>query len=182
MAGRLLLLAKEKEFSHIIAVANKPASIAWKKSINPEMIFPLEAVIGYGDLNLKKLKLENNFFFQIWDSNNIKWRVKNPHNLVKINKIHNKIKLFSPTFTSFIKVFGFIDNHNYDLNFETINRNFLPNIFIGLIPEISKKYFLNIPNFIKPSPLNFFVKSLNDKNDLIKKGLIYYSYLDFDAY
>ena len=150
MASKLLLLAKEQKFTHIIGVANKLATIAWKKSIDPEMLFPLEVVIGYGDLNLKKFKLDKNFFFQAWNRESIKWRVKNPHNPVKINKIHNKIKLFSPTFTSFIKVFGFIDNYNYNLDFESINKNFFPNIFIGLVPQITKKYFFNIPDFLKP--------------------------------
>lgn len=182
MAGRLLLLAKEERFSHMIAVANKLASKAWKKSIDPDMFFPLEAVVGYGDLDLKKKKIDDNFFFQIWDSNSIKWRVENPHNPVKTSKTHNKIKLYSSTFTSFIKVFGYLNDYNYKLNFEPIKNNFLPNIFIGLIPGISKKYFLNIPDFLKPSPLNFIIKNLNDKNNSIKKELIYFSYLDFDAY
>ena len=54
---------------------------------------------------------------------------------------HNKIKLYSSTFTSFIKVFGYFNDYNYKLNFEPIKNNFLPNIFIGPIPESLKNIF-----------------------------------------
>ena len=45
-----------------------------------------------------------------------------------------------------------------------------------------KKKFINVPNFIKPSPLNFLIKDLNKNKIKIERNECFISYVDFDAY
>ena len=55
-------------------------------------------------------------------------------------------------------------------------------LFIGLSNEIKKSFlFREIPNYFKPSPLNFLYKFLK-KDYHIDKNEIFFSFLDFDAY
>ena len=55
-------------------------------------------------------------------------------------------------------------------------------VFIGLSNEITKSlFFREIPEFLKPSPLNFLYKFLKE-DYCIKKNEIFFSFLDFDAF
>ena len=84
----------------------------------------------------------------------------------------------------FFQVFSYITNTNYELTFNKKKFNFfLPNLFLGLIPEYKNKHlFLNIPDSLKPSPLNFLYKDITGTNNIIDKKSCFFSYLDFDAY
>ena len=182
MANRLVEYAKDQGFSYIMAIANKPATYTWKKSINMEYISSLDVLLGYGNLDLPKFVTKNNYFFQIWNQKRIKWRINNPYNKVNIYNEYSKIKLISSSVFSFIKTFAYLDNKNYQLKFDKKKTNIFPRLFIGLVPNINKKKFINLPNLIKPSPLNFLIKDLNKSKIKIDKNECLISYLDFDAY
>mgnify|MGYP000865307482 CR=1 FL=1 len=182
MANRLTEYAKDQGFSYIIAIANKPATYTWKKSINMEYISSLDVLFGYGNLNLPKFSAKNDYFFQIWNQERIRWRINNPYNKINIYNKYSKIKLKSSSVFSFIETFAYLDNKNYQLDFDSEKINIFPKLFLGLIPNICKKKFINIPNFIKPSPLNFLIKDLNKDTSKIEKNECFISYLDFDAY
>ena len=182
MANRLVEYAKDEAFLYIIAVANKYSTYAFKKAINIEYISSLDVLLGYGNLDLPKFLTKNNYFFQIWNQERIKWRINNPYNKVNIYNEYSKIKLISSSVFSFIKTFAYIDNKNYQLKFDKKKTNIFPRLFLGLVPDIHKKKFINLPNFIKPSPLNFLIKDLNKNKIKIDKNECLISYLDFDAY
>ena len=184
MATRLEQYAKKENFLFIIAIANQLATPAWQHSISMQFLSKLEALIGYGDLGLKDLKLYDNNFFSLWNKERINWRKNNPYNRVSIISEEKKIKFTSPSVFSFFQVFSYITNTNYELTFNKKKFNFfLPNLFLGLIPEYkNKNLFLNIPDILKPSPLNFLYKDITGTNNIIDKKSCFFSYLDFDAY
>lgn len=183
MASRLEEYAKSENYSLIIAIANKLATPAWQNSIGLKFLTQLDVLLGYGDLGLNNLNLNNSIFTSIWNQKRIEWRKNNPSNSVNIYK-QKKIRLSSPSVMSIFKVFSLIECENLSINYNKAKFNFfLPNLFIGLVPPNSNSsIYFKIPEVLKPSPLNFLYKNINDENIEIKKDECFFSYLDFDAY
>ena len=183
MTTQLENYARDENYSFIIAIANKLATPAWLNSISMKFLSQLDVLIGYGDLGLKDLVLQENNFYSLWNQGRINWRKNNPYNKVLINN-EKKIKFISPSILSIIQVFSYLENDNTGLIFDKKRFNFfLPYLFIGLIPNKSNKnLFFKVPNFLKPSPLNFLYKDISGNNSIIDVKKCFFSYLDFDAY
>ena len=183
MASRLEEYAKSENYSLIIAIANKLATPAWENSIGLKFLTQLDVLLGYGDLGLNKLDMNETVFASIWNEKSLGWRKDNPSNKVFV-KHENKVRLSCSSVMKIFKVFSYVNCRNLDVNSAKEKFNFfLPNLFIGLIPPNSNSsLFLKIPEILKPSPLNFLYKSINNENIEIKKDQSFFSYLDFDAY
>ena len=183
MATRLEDYAKAENYSLIIAIANKLATPAWQNSIGLKFLTQLDVLIGYGDLGLNNLDLNDSIFASIWNEKRLEWRINNPSNKVFV-KHENKIRLSCQSVMSIFKVFSYVNCKNLNINYSKEQFNFfLPNLFIGLIPPNSNyNLYLKIPEIFKPSPLNFLYKCINNENIDIKKNQSFFSYLDFDAY
>jgi len=181
MSSRLEDYAKELNFSFIIAIANALATPAWMNSISMKFLTKLDVFLTYNLSEFEKMKFNNNTFRSIWDENLINWRKKNPHNPAKIIKGEN-IKFTSLSVLSKFKVFSYLENNNYLLNYDKKEFDILPNLFVGLLPKQVETIHFKIPEILKPSPLNFLYKNISEKNLDINKKKCYFSYLDFDAY
>lgn len=182
MAARLEDYAIEEKFSLIITIANKLARPAWEHTISMKYLTQLDVLLGYGSLGLDELEISDDIFCSIWDKKRIHWRKNNPINKVSMFK-KQKIKLFSPSVLSLFEVFSFIKCKDLNLNFDKEKLKILPNLFIGLAPQYKNNFFyLRIPEFLKPSPLNFLYKDISNENIILNKKKCYFTYLDFDAY
>ena len=181
MSSRLEDYAKELNFSFIIAIANALATPAWMNSISMKFLTKLDVFLTYNLSEFEKMKFDNNTFRSIWDENLINWRKKNPYNPAKILKGKN-IKFTSLSVLSKFKVFSYLENNNYLLNYDKKEFDILPNLFVGLLPKQVETIHFKIPEILKPSPLNFLYKNISEKNLDINKKKCYFSYLDFDAY
>ena len=80
------------------------------------------------------------------------------------------------------KVFSFLENNDYTINYDKDEKKIIPNLFIGLLPEKIKSFHFKIPEIIKPSPLNFLYKDISQKKLKLSHENCYFTYLDFDAY
>ncbi len=182
MANKLETYAKEENYSLIIAVANTLATPAWINSISMKFISKLDVLLTYNDLGIQKTTMDENIFRSLWNEDLINWRRKNPYNKVIVTQEQN-IKLSSPSVLSIFKVFSYIEKNNYPIEFDKKKKNILPNLFLGFIPKKNKfNNFFKVPEFLKPSPLNFLYKNITEKNIELKKEDIYFTYIDFDAY
>ena len=134
MATRLEDYAKAENYSLIIAIANKLATPAWRNSIGLKFLTQLDVLIGYGDLGLNNLDLNDSIFASIWNEKRLEWRINNPSNKVFV-KHENKIRLSCQSVMSIFKVFSYVNCKNLNINYSKEQFNFfLPNLFIGLIP------------------------------------------------
>ena len=183
MAKRLEEYAIDENYSLIIGVSNRLATAVWQRSISMKVLTQLDVLFGYGNLGIDNLKLNDSIFHSLWDEQKINWRRANPYNKVFVNK-KKKIKLISPSVLSIFDIFSYIEDDNYHLDFDKNKINFLPNFFIGLVPnEAKKNFFFRVPEFLKPSPLNFIYKDISKNNNIIlEKEKCFFTYLDFDAY
>ncbi len=181
MASKLEAYAKEQNYSLIIAIANAQATPAWINSISMKFLSKLDVFLTYNLSEIEKLNMSNKIFRSLWDEKLINWRKSNPSNPAKVFKGH-KIKITSSSVMSIFKVFSFIENKNFSINYDSSEMILLPNLFLGLLPQKLKGIHIKIPDILKPSPLNFLYKDISDQNLKIIKENCYFSYLDFDAY
>lgn len=181
MASKLELYAKEQNYSLIIAIANAQATPAWINSISMKFLSKLDVFLTYNLSEIEKLNISNEIFRSLWDDKLINWRRSNPSNPAKVIKGH-KIKLISSSVLSIFKVFSFLENKNFSINYDSNEMFILPNLFLGLLPQKIKSLHFKIPEIIKPSPLNFLYKDISQKNINLTKENCYFTYLDFDAY
>ena len=181
MASKLELYAKEQNYSLIIAIANAQATPAWINSISMKFLSKLDVFLTYNLSEIEKLNISNEIFRSLWDDKLINWRRSNPSNPAKVIKGH-KIKLISSSVLSIFKVFSFLENKNFSINYDSNEIIILPNLFLGLLPQKIKTLHFKIPEIIKPSPLNFLYKDISQKKLNLTKDNCYFTYLDFDAY
>ena len=185
MAKKFEMLARESNFDGIIAIGNKFATPAWIKSISLINCGKLDAFIGLGEINENNISLnKNNYkFYSHWDHQKINWRIKNPENKTFIVKNDKKINsVYALTKFPFIKAYTPLIFFNKEIQ-QIKNKNYIlqPFIFLGKIFKLKNKTIINVPELLKPSPLNFLYKFFKIKNNL-KKNEIFFSFLDFDIF
>lgn len=177
-------LGAEKEFACVYGVANAKSTPGFTRKLNFQFIQPLEAKIGFGDLNIDPSRGISQFK-RAWTKDSLNWRCSNPSNPVFWKKSDQGLKFFAK---SKIFISAYAELGTDILQLQACKQHMLHlnplRLFIGLIPGDSvniKKYF-SIPEGLKPSPLNFIFRSLSQENKIIDKGTVNFSFLDFDAY
>ena len=176
-------IAKELNFDGIIAIANKAATPSWQRSVKLKKLTALDVFVGYGKLNLDRFKKSNYNFYTLWDKKKLEWRMKNPMDKTYFQISKNNKSIYSKTNFLFINAYSpmiFLDD---DVKSEKINNLFFkPSVYVGLVNDFKKTTFMfNLPEFLKPSPLNFLYKFLKS-DDVLDEKKIFFTFLDFDAF
>tara|TARA_A100001011_G_C14153891_1_gene775214 strand:- start:311 stop:1024 length:714 start_codon:yes stop_codon:yes gene_type:complete len=182
LAKKLEILLKKKNYELLIAITNKSAAPGWFNSIQMRYLCQLDTFIGLKDFSKIDISIKDYNLHVDWSDTLIDWRCSNPYNKTNIEKYKDVGLVYSKTQIPFSKVYApypfKIDNKSLQ---QFKNKNDLK-IFIGLSKEINSSFFFKkIPEFLKPSPLKFIYKFLNQKYDL-KKEEVYFTFLDFDAF
>ena len=183
MLIRFEKLAKELNFNGIIGIANKAATPFWQRSIKMKKLGALDVFLGFGRLNFDKVNKSNYNFYTNWNKKKLDWRMKNPSNETYMQYRNNHCSVYSKTNFLFIDAYSpliFIDK---DLKFySTKNRFYKPIVYCGLINDFKKtKLLFDLPNFLKPSPLNFLYKFFESDTNLNREK-IFFTFLDFDIF
>ncbi len=176
-------LAREQNFQGIIGIANKAASPFWQRSIKMKKLGPLDVFVGFGKLNLDKIKKSNYNFYTNWDKKNLIWRLNNPMNETYIQSSKNNYSVYSKTNLLFVDAYSPLIFFDKDLKINVTKKRIVkPIVYLGLINEFNKtKFLFNFPEFLKPSPLNFLYKFFDSNINLNKKKIIF-TFLDFDIF
>lgn len=176
-------IAKELNFDGIIGVANKAATPFWKRSIKMKSLGPLDVFIGFGKFKKRKNNSLNYDFFTLWNQKILEWRLNNPINKSYQNSTKEVISIYSKTNYFLIDAYSPLVFFDKSINLNLPKKNlFKPVIFMGKISDFEKtKFLFNLPNFFKPSPLNFVYKFLKT-NQVLDKKKIFFTFLEFDAF
>ena len=185
IANKTFELAKSMGFKFIIGVANDISAELFVKSFQFKSISPLEVKVGLNAFQKKNYAFPN--FKIFWNNETLSWRLNNPRFKYQIYEskkefkiYNNNYKIFNIDMGSFSKEeYSFLIDHKNKANF-----NFLPfSIWIGLDDYSTKKLFsFNLPNFLKPSALNFIIKDLTSEKIEIEKKDIKFNLIDFDIF
>jgi hypothetical protein len=184
---RLCEHAAADGYGFIIGVANAAATLGWTRQMGFQLITPLDAMIGFGNLGIDGLDrvAESAELRHHWSSQTLKWRSENPVNPVSIH--HAKGAIRGTASTNILGILAYaeiqfvnIDACSFDATHEISIR---PRVFLGLIPghRFGSRYF-KIPKRFKPSPLNLIYKNLLNSSDRIEKEQCFFNFIDFDAF
>ena len=187
LANMTFQLAAQSGYSCVYAVANTNSTPGCIRGQGYQLIQPLEAAIGIGKLRYHPVVHQENIQFKRnWTQESLQWRLSNPNNPVFLEKRDRHARCYAKSINGLIPITTQI-HADIPLSFESKSHllRFSPiQLFIGLVPEgrIPFKRYFPIPECFKPSPLNFIFKPLDGKTQMIEKGKVLFSFLDFDAY
>lgn len=194
LATRTYNLAKLKEYKFVCGVANSRSSLLFIKLLKFQHVSPLEVKLTFGNILrpdfLSKVRSITEFSTQ-WDQDTVNWRVANPINKARYSVDSNlAVRIIADT------EYPFIVNDGYALvdeifNFEiTSGKLYFKDCLklkmsLCLYPSSivnNRSLFLELPDKLKPSPLNFIFKDLTERGVSLSPGKVFFNYLDFDAY
>ena len=130
------------------------------RSIKLKYLCQLQSFIGLINFSkIQNLKDKYNIYTD-WNDKCIKWRCSNPLNNIVISDSKNFQLAYSKTSVPIFKVYSpLFFNHTNEFNNVKKESRMSIKVFIGLSNEITKSlFFREIPEFLKPSPLNFLYK------------------------
>lgn len=176
--------ASDKGYSAVIGVSNANSTYGCVNKLHFQLVQPLEARLGIGPLHMNFEQLNRNAQFQrLWSAKTLSWRCANPVNPVFRRNQEGRV-LFYARAKRNISVYA--EHRDYDFGASTCSDHSLSTLrlFIGLVPEgaCSFRHYYPIPQRLRPSPLNFIYRSLDNKVPFLDKRCIDFSFLDFDAY
>lgn len=183
MLTRLEKLAKELHFDGIIGIANKFAYPFWLRSIKMKKLKALDVYVGFERLNLKNIAKSNYDFYTYWTKKKLEWRIKNPLNETFVKTSNNEYSIYSKTKFMFINAYSPLIFFDKEMKLNSNNKkHYKPIVYLGLISEIKKpKLLYNLPESLKPSPLNFVYKFFKSDENLDSKKIIF-TFLEFDVF
>jgi GNAT superfamily N-acetyltransferase len=192
LADETYKLAKEKDYKFVCGVANSRSSLLFVKLLKFQHVAALDVKLGFGSvLDVENLKNIADFaeFSTLWDSNSLQWRMSNPVNVCRVNaKYDSSARLFANTEYPFIVNDGvaLLGNQLEERDAsKSLKDRFSIKMSLCLYPkEVIKKntVHFNLPDILKPSPLNFIYKDLTENKRSLSPCKVFFNYLDFDAY
>lgn len=180
--------AHELGYEFVIGVANQNSTHGFIKKLGFQIVGKLNAVLGMGNVNENCFYPHENTFSQydfvrVWDKSLLKWRISNPGNKYHIRKNRNRFEIISKTDSAFIKaVVGCFNSDIFPASSFGIPISKPLTLLIGTDLATKSDFYFNIPNLLRPSPLNLIFKDLTQKNKNIYFDKTFFSSIDFDAY
>lgn len=178
---------KLQGYEFVIGVANAAATPGWIRHMGFQLVTPLTAKIGVGQLNINDVNYSSAAFYHNWSAKALSWRLQNPVNVVSL-KTNQRGHLCVSASAGKLNISAYCEIVNDKIKLEnlqtsTILESFTPKIFLGLVPNYRFPVsYVNIPEKLKPSPLNFIFKSLVDDSIKLDKNKCFINFLDFDAF
>ena len=168
--------AKSLHYDFVITVTNGNSTYGYLNKFGFRQISPLEVKIGCGKVIPSN---KNALVYSNWDNKSLNWRLRNPSTIY----FRDNLTVISKTevYGLFAQIKNCEDAFLQDLNLH--QRKAFFNTWIGLSKD--KKVngcFINMPDKLKPSPLNLLFKDLQGHIPLFDKDQICFELADFDAF
>jgi hypothetical protein len=180
----------DEGYEFVFGVANSAATPGWVRQMGFQLVTPLEARVGVGNLveddDWESILPATNFR-HFWTAEELKWRSSNPTNRVKFKTRHKpriKAGFASTGMAGIVASADLIVDENINLqNVVHPIKLIFPRVFVGLIPTFRyPKNYMMIPEKLKPSPLNLIYMNLNETKDRLDPSACFINFLDFDAF
>jgi len=178
-------LAAELGYSLVYGVANANSTPGFVRKLGFQLVGPLDATLGLGrqfKIDWEKVHKVSEFRC-LWDTKRLSWRIRNPENrIAAVTRESGISELFARTDKKNIVAWAEVPTSLRKCDTATPSIVY-PRLFLGLNPRdcAAGKIRVSIPNRLRPSPLNFIVRSVEGEVTL-DRNLITFSFADFDAY
>jgi hypothetical protein len=180
LAQATFAAATQQGFSCVYGVANQNSTPGFVQKLGFNLVAPLEARIGFG--RLKPPQPTSSLQFQrSWNTAALNWRCTNPANPIRVWQ-HASRSVFVGN-TGYPLIAAYDEQWSSDFSTHSFGAHLLQlKLILGLFPQGIPSTYLRIPNFLKPSPLNFIFKSLVSAVTTPERHAVHFTFLDFDAY
>lgn len=168
--------AKSLNYDFVITVTNSNSTYGYLNKFGFRQISPLEVKIGCGKIITSK---KSSLIFSNWDFESLNWRLKNPS--AKYFRDNQAVMSKTDVYGMFAQIKNCEEVLPLGLNINQGKALF--NTWIGLSKD--KKVsgcFINMPDKLKPSPLNLLFKDLQGHIPMFDKDQICFELADFDAF
>lgn len=174
----------EQGFEAVYGVANANSTPGFIRKLGFDLVQPLEAKVGLGRLRVDFSAVSRNAEFErVWTPEALAWRLRNPANPVKHVAGVGMSRFYAKAFGSVLPAYAELETA-----FSTMSSREAwgspVHLYLGLVPATASKFttFVDIPNAMRPSPLNLIFRSLRGSSLNVAAGAVFFSFLDFDAY
>ena len=184
LANRSFEIAKSEGIKFVVGVSNNLSTKLFIRYFKFKLMSQIDVKIGIGNLRKKDDMAD---FKVLWDSKSIKWRLNNPKYNYKYKIFDNEFSIYNDLYKFFsIEVGKFFVNEFPEIKKNLLKKKFNPfNLWIGLGSyNWERTLYFNLPEKLKPAPLNLIIKNLHDeKNEIsIGKEKIEFQLMDFDIF
>lgn len=186
LAALTYQLGFDEGFSSVHGVANSNSTPGFVRKLGFQLVCPLSVSLGYGHMNVNWSEVKDVAeFFPVWGKDELKWRIKNPENIVFVKEYRNSYSQLFARVSKFNVINAYAELPQTTTCIHHDSNTLSPiRLFIGLIPPAArgKSFYISVPDYLKPSPLNFIYKSLSNEGHTINASCTLFTFLDFDAY
>jgi GNAT superfamily N-acetyltransferase len=170
----------------VFGVANANSTPGFVKKLGFELVRPLEAKLGWSDLGIdwNRHRLASRFQRR-WSAASLAWRMANPKNVVRRIDANGRAQFFARAKGRWLWAYAELGCLTSGLNeANTMAFRVTPRLYLGLVPDGVAQFagFADVPERLRPSPLNFIYRSLADAPKRVDPQSLSVSFLDFDAY
>lgn len=174
--------AAAQGFDAVYGVANAASTPGFTKKLGFALVAPLLAKVGVGGLGADHGALrERARFRRTWSADALAWRCNNPVNPVVARRKGSGSVLRTRGAKGTTAWTEILEPHAP----ATPSRQLSPlRLFLGLLPDGVRglRTYVDIPQRLRPSPLNLIYRSLSGRVPSIDKGEVFLTFADFDAY
>ncbi len=185
LADKTYNYAKEQGFKFVIGVANANSTPGFLKRLDFKLIKPLDVKFGVGKFPVS-IK-ENDEYRRYWNKEQLEWRLDNPKSKYRIAIHKDHFLVYAPTGNyGIMAIIGYFPISLLpDKLPENASVSANPaKIWLGMDNGLSWKgnLFFNLPDRLKPSPLNLIYRNLEDDTKTLNPDGLKFMCIDFDAY
>ncbi|MDA9563810.1 GNAT family N-acetyltransferase [Flavobacteriales bacterium] len=176
LANKTYKFAKKQGYTFVVGVANTNSTRGFTSKLGFDLVAPLKVKLGIGFT--REIREKEGVRFRTYMSQRKQdWRFDQPGN----KYFSNKGQSYSPTEYRLINA---ILSHSKTSKEIPSKLPSILNLWIGLNPKICWKgtYYFDLPERLKPSPLNLIFKDLSGLNRKLDKNEVLFELVDFDAY
>ena len=173
--------AAEKGYEFVFGVANANSTPGFLNKLGFQHVAPLQAKVGIGKIKFNPATKEY-CFERLWPKELLEWRLKNPLHHYELSGNN----IYAATGKYGIK--AIMGDFEKDLlsNFKSYSIFSLNplKLWIGIDPGIVWKgsLYFEIPQRMRPSPLNLIFKDITGNNRTLDANALKFRAIDFDAY
>lgn len=174
-------------YDSVYGVANSNSTPGFVRKLQFQLVGPLQAMVGVGALGIDFNSLETLQFRRTWNSNSLAWRCASPVGKIAVYAKKDRHIFLTPALLgSACLAIAEVDTTSITTYLVEKKDSYKSplRLFLGMIPPIARRssLYIDIPQALRPSPLNFIYRSLSGRVDSIDADGVFFSFLDFDAY
>lgn len=186
LAGLTFEAAAGAGFHSAYGVANANSSPAAVKKLGYRFVAPLQAMLGVGGMGCDLSAMAGSAEFErVWSPRSLQWRCANPVNPVSVQQTTDRLVFRARAMGPLVVAQAELPLPLSGPNLSNGHQAWAPlRLHLGLLPKGTGGFasYVNIPQRLRPSPLNLMYRPLTDGTPGIAADSVHFNFLDFDAY